>query len=89
MRWAFQRGASTNSGGIGRGLGLDLLKAFVKANSGSLEVYSNDGYARIDSSQEIYEARQSSFQGTIFNISLTCNEAYYHFASEVVNQPLF
>ncbi len=36
LRWAFCRGTTTNPNGIGRGIGLDLLKEFVQINKGRL-----------------------------------------------------
>ena len=60
MRWAFTRGNTTAKQIYGpRGMGLDLLKEFVRLNGGKLEIYSHDGYARIDSSGEIYENLQA------------------------------
>jgi len=37
LKWAFERGNSTCTEGIARGLGLDLLKEFVRVNRGKLE----------------------------------------------------
>ena len=43
LEWAFERGNSTCTGSVARGLGLDLLKQFIRLNEGKLEMYSNDG----------------------------------------------
>lgn len=82
LKWAFQRGNTTRPNGIARGLGLDLLKEFIRLNNGKLEVYSNEGYARIDSKGEYYENLTSSFEGTIFHIALVCNEVHYRLVGE-------
>ena len=84
IEWAFRRGTTTKtSDDIGRGIGLDLLKDFVKINKGKLEVFSHDGYAAIDEDHEEYSKRQTFFEGTLLNITLICNESlYFHFASE-------
>lgn len=82
LKWAFQRGTTTNPSGSGRGLGLDLLKEFVKINRGHLEVFSHDGYASIDVHQETYLTRQSFFKGTLVNITFKCDESSYRLASE-------
>lgn len=82
LRWAFRRGSTTKPNGTGRGMGLDLLKAFVQRNNGKLEIYSNEGYARIDAQGEHYENLSFAFEGTIAYITLNCDESFYCLASE-------
>lgn len=82
LKWAFQRGNSTCLGGVARGLGLDLLKEFVRVNQGKLEVYSNDGYAIADKDGERYENCNTSFEGTVVHITLRCDEKLYRFRDE-------
>ena len=90
LRWAFQRGTTTKPNGTSRGMGLDLLKEFVKLNKGKLEVFSHDGYAIIDSEGERFMNRATFFEGTLVNITFICDESYYHMASERVDEePLF
>ncbi|OQW96727.1 MAG: ATP-binding protein [Desulfobacteraceae bacterium A6] len=82
IKWAFERGNSTCMGGVARGLGLDLLKEFVRINQGKLEVYSNEGYAIIDRDGERYENRYIAFEGTVVHITLRCDENLYLFHDE-------
>ncbi len=82
LRWAFQSGNTTRPNGMARGLGLDLLKEFVRVNHGKLEVYSNEGYALINEKGEYYENLPWVFEGTIFHIMFQCDERYYHLANE-------
>ena len=82
LHWAFQRGTSTLPNGIARGVGLDLLKEFVRVNHGKLEVYSNEGYGIIDENGERFQNCSISFEGTIFHITLRCDENLYQFADE-------
>ena len=89
MNWAFQPGNTTKIGSMGRGLGLDLLRRFISLNKGCLEVFSHDGYARIEEKGETYETRENLFEGTILNISLHCDDSYYCFTSEPPSSPLF
>lgn len=89
LRWAFQRGNSTDRAGVARGLGLDLLKEFVRLNHGKLEVYSNEGYVVIDQNGERFENRSASFEGTVFYVTLRCDEALYRFADEADDGPPF
>jgi hypothetical protein len=89
LQWAFQPGHTTKPNGMGRGMGLGLLKEFVRVNNGCLELFSHDGYARIDEREERYETRASMFEGTILNISLQCDDRYYCFQSEASDTPIF
>ena len=82
VKWAFERGNTTSMGGVARGLGLDLLKDFVRINQGKLEVYSNDGYAIIDKEGERFDNSPISFQGTVVHITLRCDEKLYRFYDE-------
>lgn len=82
LKWAFERGNSTCKGGVARGLGLDLLKEFVRINQGKLEIYSNDGYAIVDKDGERFENRDLAFEGTVVHITLRCDENLYRFRDE-------
>jgi hypothetical protein len=82
LKWAFERGNSTCTGGVARGLGLDLLKEFVRLNQGKLEIYSNDGYAIVDKDGERFENRELTFEGTVVHITLRCDENLYRFRDE-------
>ena len=82
LRWAFTRGKSTAIGGVARGLGLDLLKEFVRINQGKLEIYSNDGYAIVDKDGERYANCNHTFEGTFVHITLRCDENLYRFRDE-------
>ncbi|MFH1975009.1 MAG: hypothetical protein ABIJ52_05540 [Pseudomonadota bacterium] len=69
-------------GGVARGLGLDLLKEFVRINQGTLEVYSNEGYAIIDKDGERYENLDISFEGTVVHITLRRDENLYQLSDD-------
>jgi hypothetical protein len=83
LHWAFQQGTTTRPNGAPRGVGLDLLKDFIRVNHGKLEVYSNEGYGIIDHMGERFENQSISFEGTLFHITLQCDARYYQFANEV------
>lgn len=89
LKWAFQSGTTTKPYGISRGIGLNLLKEFVRINKGQLEIFSHDGYVLVDESNEFYTNRSSYFEGTLVNITFRCDERFYVFASEVGKEPLF
>lgn len=77
MRWAFQEGTSTKADSVGRGMGLDILKEFVKTNAGKLEVFSHGGYTLIEPDREAYMSRSNYFDGTLVYIRLKSDENFY------------
>lgn len=89
MKWAFQRGTSTKSGDLGRGLGLDLLREFIKANDGRLEVYSNEGYVEIKQGLDVFQNWPGDFRGTLLNIEIQCDERAYVLSDERPHGKLF
>jgi hypothetical protein len=89
MDWAFRAGNTTKAGAVGRGMGLDLLKHFVEANRGRLEILSHDAYASIDAHGKSFDWRPNFFPGTLVNIKLECDDSYYCLPSEGADRPLF
>ena len=87
LSWAFRPGTTTNPNGMGRGMGLDLLRQFVTVNKGSLEVFSHEAHSIIESGRAKMETRTSHFEGTIVNIALRCDDSYYCLASETSPAP--
>jgi hypothetical protein len=86
MQWAFARGNSTaQTPGISRGVGLDILREFVQAARGSLDIYSHDGGYRLVDKQETFATLRAHFEGTLVNIRLQCDDTYYVLASENVS----
>lgn len=73
LRWAFELGHTTRANKVSGGTGLDTLKRFVKQKQGRIEIYSHDGYAMIDSEQEVYQSSRTFFEGTLINITVTCD----------------
>jgi hypothetical protein len=88
LRWAFQRGNSTDPG-IGRGLGFDILREFVRVNCGRMDVYSDGAHARVNKDGERFEEASTRIGGTIVDIRFNCDETLYMLASEVPKGPLF
>ena len=89
MQWAFTRGTSTAKKPGPRGMGLDLLKEFIKVNHGVLAIYSHDGYARINGSGETYQNLPVFFEGTLVQVTLRCDDTYYALSNEVDPAPYF
>ena len=71
LKWAFKPGSTTCTGDVPRGLGLDLLKEFVRLNQGKLEVYSNNAYAIVDKDGEQFVNSDLSFEVGLMAINYT------------------
>jgi signal transduction histidine kinase len=83
LSWAFTSGTTTRpTANVPRGLGLDLLKSFVRLNGGRLRLWSGRGYALVNREGEQFDDRQPSFPGTLVSISLVCDQKRYILASE-------
>ena len=82
LKWAFQKMHTTKPDSTSRGVGLDLLKSFIRVNGGTMQVLSNDGFAEITTDREIYDSFTPVFEVTVFHIKLVCDENYYCLAGE-------
>lgn len=82
LAWAFQDGSTTKPHLMARGNGLKIIKEFVRANQGKLEIYSEHGYACIDENGEQFMQRPTAFHGTIVQVTLKSDEQYYRLVDE-------
>lgn len=92
LRWAFQPGNTTAvTPSKSRGMGLDLLRSFVRVNEGQLSIYSGGARAVIGKEGDKFENLAEPFRGTIVDIRLKCDQKFYMLASEVPpsQEPLF
>jgi len=89
MRHAFCPGFTTTDTPVPRGMGLDLVKDFVQKANGCLELFSQDGYARVDADGERYENIGPIFAGTLVQIRLSCDDRFYLLSNELNQQPFF
>ena len=81
LQWAFEEGTTTGSGP--RGLGLSILKDFLKVNNGMLRVLSNDGYVIFKDGKESFRTLTWNFPGTLINIVIEADGQHYCFKDEV------
>jgi hypothetical protein len=88
LRWAFEPGTTT-VGGMGRGMGLGILKNFIKVNEGNLSLFSHNAYVTIDKDAEKYMTHDCSFHGTIMHITLQCDETLYTLPEELSQKKMF
>ncbi len=84
LRWVFEPGHTTKrlESLTPSGVGLKQLRDFVVTNNGKLEIYSDTGYVCLIRSGDQFIERQARFCGTIVQITVACNEAYYILSDE-------
>lgn len=84
MAWAFTRGTTTAvHERYARGLGLDLIKDFVKINDGAVEVYSHHGHGSVTRSIEEFRHLMFSISATIVHLKIRCDNMHYMFVEEL------
>ena len=77
LKWAMRKGNSTNAHGmIPRGVGLDLLKNFAKANKGAIRICSGKAVYILNSSGDHYSSLQTPFIGTLFEMDIIADKTY-------------
>jgi hypothetical protein len=92
IEWSLRKGNTTLPlSDTARGLGLDGMRQFIHLNQGKLQIYSHDGYVKLSQNPPKYGGQTRPFQGTIVNINLVCDEAYYCLSSELASddKPFF
>ena len=82
LSWALAYGNSTVRD-VSRGLGLNFLQEFIQCNKGTLRIFSNDGYVKIEDNKVIYKKQKINFSGTLIKITIRCDELYYCLDSEI------
>src|SRR3989304_1662596 len=89
IQWATNDRHTTKIG-VSGGLGLALLKEFIKNNKGKLQIISDDGFYQFDSKGEDIKLFHGSFPGSIVNLQFrTDDESTYTLTDEVKLDDIF
>lgn len=81
--WALQDGHTTKTGPIPGGLGLKLLREFVRLNEGRIQIVSDQGYWECGPDGENVVRMEQSFPGTVVNLEInTADTKSYRLSSE-------
>lgn len=81
IKWAVSGDNTTRRGNIPGGLGLKMLRNFLKLNGGSIQIISNDGYWQEKESVEIVRDLKFPFSGTIVTISFNTTDSKQYIVS--------
>lgn len=90
LKWAMKEGHSTKSSGQPGGLGLKLIKDFIKINGGKLQIVSRFGFYELSEGQESIRKMKYNFPGTCVNIEINTNDSNsYSLISELDAADIF
>ena len=89
LKWAVQDKRTTKVG-VSGGIGLSVLKDFVRMNRGKMQIISNDGFYQYDGNQEVMQMFTGEFPGTIVNLQFrTDDNNNYKLKSEIDINDIF
>jgi hypothetical protein len=74
IEWAMQYGNTTKIGNVSGGLGLDIVKEFIRLNKGKIQIVSADGYLEFSEDEVIKKSFNNFFPGTVVNIEFRLND---------------
>jgi len=87
LNWAFTRGTTTVvNQRYPRGLGLDLIKDFVRLNDGSVEIFSHHGHGIVTKMEDRFRSLLPWISATVVQMRIRCDNMHYMFTSELSEQ---
>ncbi|WP_430232586.1 ATP-binding protein [Nitrosomonas communis] len=90
IKWALTEGNTTKTGNQPGGLGLKLLKDFIRMNKGKLQIVSRFGYYEFSTTGENCMKLNHDFPGTCVNIEInTQDTSNYYLKSELSSNDIF
>jgi len=83
IKWAIQKGNSTMPAGTSAGLGLHLLREFLRVNCGSIQIVSGEGYfGQFGEESPSYLTLRNSIAGTLVNLRVVFDNNLYQMKGE-------
>lgn len=90
IKWALSEGNTTKTGNQPGGLGLKLIKDFIRMNQGKLQIVSRFGYYEFTADGGSVMKMDHDFPGTSVNIEINTNDTNsYCLKSELSNNDIF
>jgi len=90
IKWAVTEKNTTRQGSIPGGLGLKLIREFIKLNKGTIQIVSADGYWQQSVDKVTSRSYSKDFPGTIVNLEFNIDDqSYYRLSSEINPDEIF
>jgi signal transduction histidine kinase len=90
IEWAMTEGNTTKAGNQPGGLGLKLIKDFIRMNKGKLQIVSRFGYYEFSANGESIPKMNHDFPGTCINIEINTEDtSSYCLKSELTSKDIF
>lgn len=90
IEWALTEGNTTKTGNQPGGLGLKLLKDFIRMNKGKLQIVSRYGYYQFSATGDNCIKLDHDFPGTCINIEINTQDTNsYYLKSELSSDDIF
>lgn len=90
IAWAVEEGNTTKTGTIPGGLGLSLIRDFLKLNNGRIQIVSSNGYWEERKGVIFATEFDNTLIGTIVNLDININDhSSYVLASEINADSIF
>lgn len=90
INWALTEGNTTKTGKQPGGLGLKLIKDFIRMNNGKLQIVSRFGYYEFSAMGDAVAKMNHDYPGTCVNIEInTQDTSTYCLRSELSNNDIF
>ena len=85
IEWAVEKGNTTKDPNETGGLGLDLIREFLRLNKGKLQILSADGYWEEKNGVILAVDCNNSFQGSVVNIEFNLRDPNKYSTPEEIN----
>lgn len=90
IEWALQEGHTTKTGNQPGGLGLKLIKEFIRLNQGRVQIVSRHGFYEYSHDDEYIDKMDHDFPGTCANIEINTDDpCIYCLSSELQATDIF
>lgn len=90
IEWALQEGHTTKTGNQPGGLGLKLIKEFIRLNQGRVQIVSRHGFYEYSHDDEYIDKMDHDFPGTCANIEINTDDpCIYSLSSELQATDIF